>query len=108
MKKEIRILKHLYNSNIRNHAGRKCDYEENIIEKFGLITDEVSDLYGGDLILSEYDHSKNKRLVCITNKGNKFIENYYYEKIKEVFYWIFGVSSVVAAIFAVLAITCKK
>lgn len=107
MKTEIKILKHLYNSKNRNQIGRKCDSEENIKRIFKLTNDEISDLCGGDFVLNEYGDMSTKKLLCLTNKGNKFVKNYYYELIKEFFYWIFGLATILAAVFAIIAVYIK-
>lgn len=114
--KEIKLLRHLNKIETRYDNNKRGDLVRNIKTILKITDADLGDLhyskylqFSSKLIQSEEDISGwiNEPLVCITHEGSLFIENYCYEKVKELFFWIFGISTIVAAIFAVLAVYKK-
>ena len=105
-KKEIKVLKYLYKAKDRYDVGMKGDKKDSIKTELFLNDDDLSDMHGSELLYFSSNPIVNP-IICITNRGNVFIENYRYGQIKEFFYWIFGISSVVAGVFAVWAVLKK-
>lgn len=109
--KEIKILRYLNTVETRYDNNKRGDTEKNIKERLGITEGDI-----GDMHYSEYLHFSSvlvnpgrivEPIICITHKGSVFIENYRYEKMKEIFFWIFGLSATVAAIYGILAFYCK-
>ncbi len=105
-KKEIKVLRHLNKIETRFINGKKGDTEENIKNILGITNDDIGDMhYSKFLVFDSISVTGGlKNVISITHEGSIFIENYYYEKIKEAFYWIFGIASIFAAIFSAMAV----
>ena len=101
-KKEIQLLQYLYKANNRYDNGMKGDIQKNIKTNLALSENDISDMHGSEFLY--FNQFPNEPAICITNQGNKFVENYFYKRIKGLFYWIFGLSSIVAAVFAMWAV----
>jgi len=117
-KKEIKLLKYLNKIETRFDNNKRGDFEKNIKNKLEITNDDIGDMHYSNYLLfgSVNISSINKNganqvnqesIICITHEGSCFIKNYNYSKFKETFYWIFGVSSIIAAIFAILAVFKK-
>ena len=105
-KQEIKLLKYLNKIKTRFDNGKRGDLEKNIKNKLGINNEDIGDMHYSNYLQfnSSYIDNINESIICITHEGSCFIENFNYIKLKEFFYWIFGVSSVIAAIFAILAV----
>ena len=112
-KKEIKVLQYLHGVESR-YDGRKGEKRATIKADLNLSEGDIGDLQGSDFlhftnkIIQHPTEHVNEIIICITNQGNTFVENYCYYKTKEFFYWIFGLSSIVAAVFAVWAVFLKN
>lgn len=104
--KEIRVLRHLNQVDTRYVNGKRGDTEENIKKALGITNEDIGDMhYSKFLVFDSVSLTGgSKQIISITHEGSTFIENYRYEKVKEAFYWVFGVASILAAVFAVLAV----
>ncbi len=105
-KKEIQVLRHLNQVDTRYINGKRGDTEENIKKILGITNDDIGDMhYSKFLVFDQISVTGGlKNVISITHEGSIFIENYGYEKMKEVFYWIFGIASIAAAIFGAWAV----
>ena len=101
-KKEIKVLKYLNKVESRYDNNKRGDTEENIKIKLNITNNDIGDMHYSKFLNFSSISTGNglKNVICITHEGSAFIENVRYEKLKEVFYWIFGLASIIAAIFA--------
>ena len=80
----------------------------------GITKNDIGDMHYGNYLYfssSKIDYVENgvkkikkESVICITHEGSCFIENYNYSRFKEFFYWVFGVSAFMAAIFSILMV----
>lgn len=105
-KKEVQVLYYLNQVDTRYINGKRGDTEENIKKILGITNEDIGDMhYSKFLVFDSISVTGGlKNVISITHEGSIFIENYYYENIKEVFYWIFGVAAIIAAVFAVITV----
>ncbi|MEI6352764.1 MAG: hypothetical protein WCO35_02395 [Candidatus Nomurabacteria bacterium] len=115
-KKEIKLLRHLNKIETRYDNNKRGDLVKNVKLILEITDNDLGDLhyskylqFSSKLIESKEDISgwKNEPLICITHEGSLFVENYCYKKIKELFFWVFGIATFIAAIFAVIAVYKK-
>lgn len=114
-KKEIKLLKYLNKRETRFDNNKRGDLEKNIKDKLKISNADIGDMHYsnylqfGSINIDNINGNgsknvKKESIICITHDGSCFIENYNYFKCKEFFYWIFGLSSIIAAIFAVCTV----
>jgi hypothetical protein len=101
-KREIKVLGYLNKVDSRYVNNKRGDLEENIKKKLGITNSDIGDMhYSKFLDFGQVSITSGlKNVISITHEGSAFIEDYFYQKMKEVFYWIFGIASIAAAIFA--------
>lgn len=113
-KKEIKVLQYLNGVSSRYDNNKKGDTEANIKTNLHISNDDIGDMHYSEFLqfsskIIDYERENgriehiNENIIVITHEGSVFIENYHYERIKEFFYWVFGIAAIIAAIFAILA-----
>ena len=113
-KKEIKVLQYLNKVNSRYDNNKRGDTETNIKANLHISDDDIGDMHYSEFLefsskIIDYKRENghiehiNENVIIITHEGSIFIENYCYQSIKELFYWIFGVAAIIAAIFAIVA-----
>ena len=105
-KKEFQVLRYLYKAKTRyiNGNGKKGDTEKNIKANLPTVTDDdINDMHWSDFLYFS-SSGTGEPIICISHEGSVFVENYTYNRIKEIASWIFGIAAIIAAIFAVWAV----
>ncbi len=99
---EIKILKFLNTLDINNDGQKKYDSEKLKRELSINHLDYRNVLTSGTPFVKDDDGK-----IWLTPLGDSYINKYAYEKYKECSYWIFGLGSIIAAIYSVLTYYCK-
>ena len=103
-KKEIQLLKYLNRIETRYVNHKRGDLESNIKSKLKITNEDIGDMHYSEYLVFDRISlgNRSESIISITHIGSIFIENYNYERLKELFYWVFGISALIAAVFAVL------
>lgn len=97
-KTELKLIQHVYKNGKVNNGMKACDLAQ-ILEKMRLSTNDII-YFQLQTSLLRFDG----QYVFMTNEGNIFMENHNYNITKEIAFWLFGISSIIAAIFAVISV----
>lgn len=95
---ELRLIQYVY-KNGKEHNGMRAYDLTQALEKIKLSTNDII-YFQLQTPLLRFDG----QYVFMTNEGNVFMENKNYTKAKEVAFWIFGIGSIIAAIFAIVSV----
>ena len=95
---ESKLIRYVYKNGKEYGGIRACELTQ-ALEKIKLSTNDIIYFQLKTPFL-RFDGIR----VFMTNEGNIFMENNGYNKAKEVAFWIFGIGSIIAAIFSVISV----